>query len=261
MTMRKADVISPRLVMIILMLLVFILIMISVWPLIETALQKTGATAECDISMLAKSLSKEVLVEGLFDIPLNCKSTRAYYTEKDFDSLTPLAQERINIWNKNPDKYPDIIKHYPNTDKAYTNRWIANKIIADALINGWNKVARGAFKKELSTAGELCIITERIYLPEELELTEVDETEYTSWLANTPYKTGKSYYEELEGQDIPPTFYSYNPDYGAEYGGEDLAITYIIKAEGGAGALFKEPMQGIGPVRFSELEPCKIIVD
>lgn len=226
--MKKAEETHSHLVTAILIMLTVIVIGAILFPWFKQKAKQNDFNPECDISLVMDKILGEMTI-GIADAPIQCKAKTITITNEDINTLIPLAKEWIKTWNDNPIKYSGAMKYYTLTNNENTNqelyqKWATNKIVADSLVNGWSKILRGALHDnsrifDWLKEKNLCIITHRITFPS--TATSVNTDEFTQWIANTPYKTGKTYYEELQGQSWEPIEYSYDPS-------KNLDIIYVV---------------------------------
>ncbi len=126
----------------ILIVLVAFLFMV---PSFRTLLFEAGEKGECQWNVLVSALTRTPGL-GFENIPVECKAKYMDVSLKDLQenyAQASLAIKKYNAEQKNP-AYNEIRKKFNNPNsEAQLAEWSANKIVADEMVDCWDKVWKG----------------------------------------------------------------------------------------------------------------------
>ena len=190
---------SPELLVgIIALLATFVVLLTIVYPPVKNALFGTGETAECQFSILLSSVTK-TLTFGFGDIPAECKMKRMTITDKHIEQYQNYGKKATDRYRK---QNVPAQSDFPQ-NKEGINRWAFSKIIADEMVDCYNKGWRGGIDLTATgwptdiigkeTGAFLCILCTRILVDDTAQQMLGDNfIKIGPWLdANN--KEGKTY--------------------------------------------------------------------
>lgn len=207
-----------------------LVLLMLVWPALREVLFDTGTKGECQFSLTVSSLSSLAGTEiG------SCPTEKVKIGNAEINRYLPLAERQVNEYHKNPSQ--EIAQQYPLNPTGY-KQWAMDKIVADQLVDCWEKVVFGKFlpKKWTNVLKEdvICVICSTINFQKDLPFeitTAVQDKNWINkinepgnpslkpgflmpWLKNNYYQ-GQTYFDYIM-RPMKPFPFDDNPSYDTE---------------------------------------------
>jgi len=255
------------------LLVVFTIIFLGVFPKFKEKLVEAGEKSKCEWSILLASVQKFGTAGIAEGIPEGCKAKMVSISMKDLEKGQKLAKKRIKEYIDKKEVYKP--RFFTNTDQDTLYEFALDKIIADELVDCWEKVFKGhmplfdqwwrlytwdtppetagqAFKQwyvpgQIHSPPVNCVICSRITFSDDVidrfrgkHIVSIEE-----FLKNNPVPgTNTPYLQYLyEGQTGPDAF---KPKYSFSVDEEGLAIMYERINMHKTGEIVKYPLRLIG---------------
>jgi len=122
-------------------LLIVVFVMLGLIPGFTQKLQAAESASTCSWSILLASVQKLGSAGIAQGIPEGCKAIMVNVSMKDIEKNQRLASNRISEFMNKPDIYKS--QYFTNTNKETINEFALDKIIADELVDCWEKVFKG----------------------------------------------------------------------------------------------------------------------
>lgn len=122
-------------------LLIVVFVMLGLIPGFTQKLQAAESASTCSWSILLASVQKLGSAGIAQGIPEGCKAIMVNVSMKDLEKNQRLASNRISEFMNKPDIYKS--QYFTNKNKETINEFALDKIIADELVDCWEKVFKG----------------------------------------------------------------------------------------------------------------------
>ncbi len=272
------------------MLVVFIVVFVGIYPTISQKLYAAESESKCSWSILLASVQKlgsAGIAEG---IPEGCKAKTLTVSMKELEKGQKLAKNKIQEYIDKKDVYN--AQFFTSTSPNMLNEFALDKIIADELVSCWEKVFKGnmplfdqwwRFYKpfwgkdqpgsgpealDLWLLGEIkrapvnCVICSRITFSDDV-ITNFGNREVDSLMEfmslNPVPKTKTPYlqyvYEGQPGSDLLKPYYKFSVT------NEGLAIIYERVNVQSAKSILETPVKWIGLIseKSQDLNYLKLV--
>ncbi|VVB81063.1 Uncharacterised protein [uncultured archaeon] len=247
---------NPELLVGIIALMAFLVVaLVIVYPPIKDWMFGAGQTGQCQFSILLRTISKQMSF-GFGEIPAECQMKRITVTDKEIDSYTSLAKNRIASYKaqNNPAQY-----NFPDTPQSEYN-WALEKIVADEMVDCLNKGWRGRLNLEATglptdmfkeLGAQMCILCTRIKFDQTAQnLFGQKNFTMKPWL-DANVKESKTYYNLLTENTDP--FYQAFVTYSQFDIRKPTAIVFIAGVEKKEGEFLTDGVGGVGIFNYETL--------
>jgi hypothetical protein len=272
-------------------LLIVVFVMLGLIPGFTQKLQAAESASTCSWSILLASVQKLGSAGIAQGIPEGCKAIMVNVSMKDLEKNQRLASNRISEFMNKPDIYKS--QYFTNTNKETLNEFALDKILADELVDCWEKVFKGkmplfdewwrlySWKEGNPGSGPValqvwnvqvhgppvnCVICSRITFSDEV-ISQFKQKQIISleeWMSlnpvprtNTPYL--QYIYEGQTGTDLFKP--KYRPKYSFVADERGLAVLYQRVNVHGLESAVTTPLKWIGaiPEKTPDLNYLKLV--